>query len=104
MERNEKNSSTIASDFQTTSESFQSPTRGPLKEALVHISQAKLLLRRARAESLGHDRCECLNRLLQGVDCIGTSIAWLGGDAPQRKVDPAIHAIDGNLASAGALL
>jgi hypothetical protein len=103
MERNEKNSSTIASDFQTTSESFQLGT-SPLKGAFIHISQAKLLLRRARAESLGHDRCECLTRLLQSVDCIGASIAWLGGDAPQGKVDPAIHAIDGNLTSAGALL
>jgi hypothetical protein len=73
MERNEKNSSTIASDFQTTSESFQSGTSS-LKGALVHLSQAKLLLRRARAESLGHDRCECLNRLLQGVDRIGSSL------------------------------
>ena len=103
MERNEKNSSTIASDFQTTSESPKSGT-SPLKRALVHLSQAKLLLRRARAESLGHDRCECLNRLLQGVDCIGASIEWLGGGAPQGKVDSAIHAIDGNLTSAGALL
>jgi hypothetical protein len=96
MERNEKNSSTIASDFQTTSETTsESPQSGtsPLKGAFVHISQAKLLLRRARAESLGHDRCECLNRLLQGIDCIGASIEWLGGCAPL-----------GSLTSAGGLL
>jgi hypothetical protein len=57
-------------------ESFHSDTIRLLKGALVHISQAKLLLRRARAESLGHDRCECLNQLLQGVDRIGSSLEW----------------------------
>jgi hypothetical protein len=100
MERNEKNSSTIASDFQTTSKSSQSGTSS-LRGALVHLSQAKLLLRRARAESIKYDQRERLNRTL---DQISESIEWLGGCAPLGKVDPAVHAIDVDLTSAGALL
>jgi hypothetical protein len=110
MERNEKNSSTIASDFQTNSESFQSGASS-LRGALVHLSQAKLLLRRARAESLGHDRRECLNRLLQGVDRVGSSLEWsleLWQQRPPKatfgRAIPTVCAGNANLTSAGALL
>jgi hypothetical protein len=110
MERNEKNSSTIASDFQTTSESSHSGTSS-LRGALVHLSQAKLLLRRARAESLGHDLSECLNRLLQGVDRIGSSLEWSlelwkqrPPKAPLGGAIPAVCAGDANLTCAGSLL
>jgi len=94
MERNEKNTSTIRRDFQPTGESFHSRACNPLKAALVQISQAKLLLRRARAESIKSDQRERLNRTL---DQISESIKWLelldGGGFK-----------DADLTSAGALL
>jgi hypothetical protein len=72
----------------------------PLQQALIHASQVKLLLRRAKAQESGFHKSECLNRLLQGLDRICASLEWLGGSGPQT----AISAVDSDLVPTGGLL
>jgi hypothetical protein len=75
----------------------------PLQEALIHASQVKLLLRRAKAQETGFHKSECLNRLLQGLDRICASLEWLGGSGPRAEVMPPISAVDSDLVPAGGL-
>jgi hypothetical protein len=96
---------TTARDFQTSPLNSQSPTSRPLKRALIHVCQVRLLLLRSRSEVLDRNRCECLNRLLQDLDRIGSSLEWLGKGGPSGDVVATVpDVIDGNLTSAGALL
>jgi hypothetical protein len=73
---------TITSAPQFPAKNISSSDSRPLRGALVHASQVKLLLRRASQET-GFQRAECLARLLQGVERICTSLEWLTSGEPQ---------------------
>jgi hypothetical protein len=98
-----RDSITNAHAFQTSTLNSQSPTSRPLKTALIHVCQVRLLLLRSRSEVLDRSRCECLDRLLQAVDRIGSSLEWLGTGGPSEDVIPAVSAGDADLVSAEVL-
>src|SRR5438045_1116391 len=80
---NEHRTITPAAQFQAR----RDRSDAPLREALLHASQTKLVLRRARSEETGFQRGECLARLLEGIEHICTSLDWLTG-AGFRAVTP----------------
>jgi hypothetical protein len=87
---NEKNISTIANEFQTTSQNFHSKHFPPLKSAIIYLSQLRLMLLRSRSEVLDCNRRECLNRLLQAIDRIGSSLEWLRQGLPSQDFPQAV--------------
>jgi hypothetical protein len=87
---NEKNISTIANEFQTTSQNFHSKHFPPLKSAIIYLSQLRLMLLRSRSEVLDCNRRECLNRLLQAIDRIGSSLEWLRQGLPSKDFPQAV--------------
>jgi hypothetical protein len=89
--------------FQPPARNIHRPIAHPLRGALLHASQTKLLLRRARSEEGSYQKTECLTRLLQGLERICASLEWLCGGRPKAKAAPAISVIDADPISAGGV-
>jgi hypothetical protein len=85
---------TVGTPLQALARNIPQCDPQPLQEALIHVSQVKLLLRRAKAQETGSHKNECLNRLLQAQDRICASLVWLGGSGPQTAIAP--HYADGH--------
>lgn len=84
---NEKNLSTVTNEFQTNLENYNSQKICLLQSTRVHICQAKLLVRRARAESMGRDDSACMNRILEGLEHLSRSLGWLATN-DSTKIGP----------------
>lgn len=98
----QETNTTVAAQLQPPARNIPQFDSLPLQQALIHASQVKFLLQRAKAQESGFHKSECLNRLLQGLDRICASIEWLGGSrvsGPQA----AISAVDSDLVPAGGL-
>ena len=84
---NEKNLSTVTNEFQTNPENYDSKTTRLLLGARIHVGQAKLLIRRARAESMGRDDSACMNRILEGLEHLSRSLGLLATN-DSTKIGP----------------
>jgi hypothetical protein len=96
--------------YSSTTNEGQPPSRDscplparPFRAALLCALQLKLLLRRARAQEIGCQKSECLNRLLDGSERICASLEWLDGRRHEADATQSIPLVEANLVSTGGL-
>ena len=100
---NRKNTSTTRNDVQPHLDNYHSQFVSLVKISRVHVCQAKLLIRRARAASMGPDYSACLVRLLQGLGRVDSSLELLTNSGDPAEIGSTLSTVVDRIAAGGGI-